>query len=1109
MKKINTILRGMTFLMCLFSVTVFAQSNYTFNGPVAINSNACSDLSGGVTGSSGNLEAVSIDIQHTWNGDLEIRLEAPNGSSVLLYDNRGGNTDNIQVTFSDSASTPISSASGSPISGTYQPEEPLSSLAGAGDGVWNLEVCDLVGGDNGTILSYTLQFGNSGPPTPQYCPATPATNDGAGMTNLELGSTSFPLPDLTYHDLTATPVDFFAGTVGNVQPTFATGFFPYDVFIYIDVNNDYTFDPGSELFFTGGAPGNGTLDASFQMPSTLGTYRMRIASGDDCCGYTGAPCYTGNWAVYVDATINVIEAPCDAATIGTVSVQEDCNPSNPVYFVNVDVQTGGDALSIVANGTGVNANFPIANTGNNQVGPFPSGVEVNLTVVHSDSQCDIDLGEFVFYCPPPNDACADAIAIDCGTTDGTTIASTFNAPTSFCGTFLNTPGVWYVYAGTGGDIIADVCVRDYDTKLAVFEGDCNNLVCITGNDDSCGLGSRVEFSTVVGTNYYIYVTGFSGATGNFTLDIECVCDVYIAEGPCVKVFTGYEPSASTQLTAVGQFGEGPYTYEWSDGQMGETITVAPTSQTTYTVTMTDSAGCTSTASTTVLVQDISCQDNGNDNNAKVNICHNGEPLCVSVNAVQSHLNHGDSLSACNDDVNCSTAPVCDARLKVPNPEATDVSVNVEISWGAATGYVEGYFLSVGTTSGGTDILNNVDVGNVLDYDLSGDLDYNTTYYVTVVPYNNIGIATDCSDSSFFTTESGPWCNATSIDCNSSASGNTATDGEVGSVPSCGTFLSSAPGVWYTFVGTGFDVNAALCNSSYDTKIGVFTGDCSSISCVTGTDDGGCGFGLTSEVDFQTVQGETYYIYVTGFSSSAGAYTLDLTCAGPPPVNPACDAALNIDCNSTVSGTTTGFSTNDLDFCGTSLTSAPGRFYKFEPSVSGAHSVTTCAAVGFDTKLGVFTSTDCASFTCVGGDDDDFCSFSGLRSRVNFNAVVGNTYYIYVTGFGGSNGNFELTLTCPGAREEAETNTFETAEWTLYPNPATNGEVELDLSNYLNQEVSIQMMDFSGKVMVDRNEPNLQTPRYRLSTSGMSYGMYFVRVATESGVSTKKLIIANN
>jgi hypothetical protein len=115
------------------------------------------------------------------------------------------------------------------------------------------------------------------------------------------------------------------------------------------------------------------------------------------------------------------------------------------------------------------------------------------------------------------------------------------------------------------------------------------------------------------------------------------------------------------------------------------------------------------------------------------------------------------LDAYSDDVDiiidvevtftATAAPACVA-LSAP----TNGEINVlgsTITWPVASGGATGYKLKVGTTSGGTNVLNMFDVGNVTSYDL-GTLLPGTTYYVTVVPYNVIGDATACTESSFTT-----------------------------------------------------------------------------------------------------------------------------------------------------------------------------------------------------------------------------------------------------------------------------------------------------------------------------------------------------------------------
>ena len=92
-------------------------------------------------------------------------------------------------------------------------------------------------------------------------------------------------------------------------------------------------------------------------------------------------------------------------------------------------------------------------------------------------------------------------------------------------------------------------------------------------------------------------------------------------------------------------------------------------------------------------------------------------------------------------------PACTV-LTTPANAATNV-MSSNIVWNSATGVPTGYKLKVGTLSGGTDVLNLFDVGNVTNYNL-GTLAAGTTYYVTVVPYNANGDATGCTESSFTT-----------------------------------------------------------------------------------------------------------------------------------------------------------------------------------------------------------------------------------------------------------------------------------------------------------------------------------------------------------------------
>lgn len=346
-----------------------------------------------------------------------------------------------------------------------------------------------------------------------YCVSNPSSNDGNGISNVQIATTDFPTGDVTYFDHTATAVDLAQGINANVQVTFQTGF-TYHTNIWIDFNDDFTFDP-SELVYQGEslAANPTTLNASFIMPAgaPLGNHRMRIGTAD-----TGQqipnPCYSGTWGVTLDFTINVVAASCTPPTVASSTVVADC--VNSQYSVNVDVTALGNGTPVITDGT---SNWPVTATGVITVGPFADATSVTLTLLHgSDATCDLPLGNFLNICPPTNDTCATAIPVDCS---DVVVGSTANGATD---TGNNASAdVWYSYSGAAGDITASLCTNTtFDTFIRVFDA-CGGTQ-IASNDDSCGLQSSVTFAANGTSTYYIMVEGFGTATGNFELTVSCV-----------------------------------------------------------------------------------------------------------------------------------------------------------------------------------------------------------------------------------------------------------------------------------------------------------------------------------------------------------------------------------------------------------------------------------------------------------------------------------------------------------------------------------------------------------------------------------------------------------
>lgn len=117
---------------------------------------------------------VRINLLHTWDGDMVIKLVAPDNSEVILSNRRGGSGDNYTNTVFDDDATTAISAGTAPFTGTFKPESPLSALNGklmTGD--WKLVITDMSNLDGGTLLDWTLDV---------------CTNDNLAVSNVEMDS---------------------------------------------------------------------------------------------------------------------------------------------------------------------------------------------------------------------------------------------------------------------------------------------------------------------------------------------------------------------------------------------------------------------------------------------------------------------------------------------------------------------------------------------------------------------------------------------------------------------------------------------------------------------------------------------------------------------------------------------------------------------------------------------------------------------------------------------------------------------------------------------------------------------------------------------------------
>ncbi len=211
-------------------------------------------------------------------------------------------------------------------------------------------------------------------------------------------------------------------------------------------------------------------------------------------------------------------------------------------------------------------------------------------------------------------------------------------------------------------------------------------------------------------------------------------------------------------------------------------------------------------------------------------------------------------------------------------------------------------------------------------------------------------------------------------------------------------------VWFSFVATNSTHRIQLLNivgSETDMYHSVWEGGCGSLTLLAGS----CSDANTSDPTGMT-PGNTYFVRVYNYYSGAENTTFDV-CVGtppPPPANDECANAIMVGANSVTPGTTVnGTTSGNPGTCTTSLSSAPGVWYKVE-GIGGMMTADLCTGTTYDTKIGVFTGP-CGAFSCVAGNDD----FCGAQSSVSWTGLIGTTYYIYVTGYSANNGPFTLTL----------------------------------------------------------------------------------------------------
>lgn len=245
-------------------------------------------------------------------------------------------------------------------------------------------------------------------------------------------------------------------------------------------------------------------------------------------------------------------------------------------------------------------------------------------------------------------------------------------------------------------------------------------------------------------------------------------------------------------------------------------------------------------------------------------------------------------------------------------------------------------------------------------------------------------------------------------------------------PSC--FVGTVNSVWYSFVGppagvVSISTNSGLWGTNNDTEIALYTlplGSCNTLwnlellACNQDINEG-AGIWRSEILDAIVVPEQTYYIQVSGYAGREGSFCIEIDVPDPPVNDELCDAIplqIGEGCTSP-NGNNKGatFEPGEWEpFCFEEGVNS--IWYSFVGPSDGNITITTNTAIN-----GTHPNTEIALYSLTGGD----CSLpSNLQliecnqdiSEINKRSTIrdisvnpGQTYYIQVSGSGGSFGTF--------------------------------------------------------------------------------------------------------
>ena len=666
------------------------------------------------------IESVCVNIEHSFDADVEIRLQAPNGIIIeLSTDNGGGGDDYLNTCFTPTAVNPITSGA-APFTGDWQPEGNWADLIGTDiTGNWTLLVADDQNGFGGEFIDWEITFNSVNDITYFWTPgASLSCNNCPDPTASPLATTEYIVNAVDLFGCTAVDTVTIEVLSAFEAPVLSCG-----VAENGNLTITWTAVPGAtdyEVSLDGGLtwiPANGNLSHTIS----------GLVDGNTVDILVQAVSLNANCPPLVGDLMCLYSETCTMVVDTTGTVPPSCwNTSDGSVFMSV--MNGQSPISYsMDGGTGQGPNFTNVSAGMH-------------TVIATDNEGCMDTISFTILSPDPIMLSLTADSVKCtGACDGEAVA----LATGGTGALTYT---WNTVPATIGANATNLCAGNYTVTATDING-CtafetisigepinllitsiltDNVSCFGGSDgavtiepfggtppysylwDDPGAQTTSTASGLVAGVYNVTITDSNGCTttGNAGVPEPASAVTLVIN----QTFMGCNDAMQSiaEVTAMGGTGVN-YTYLWSSG--ATTNIASDLDDILQTVVVTDENGCTAEASIQITeLEPIVINLDGN-----IPSCFggsNGEVSVLSVNGGASSYTYewnttpvqtGTSISGLVGDFNytlvVTDAQGCTGEQTFQLGQPAEMQLNLNSILPSCNGFTDGEATVVNVTGG--------------------------------------------------------------------------------------------------------------------------------------------------------------------------------------------------------------------------------------------------------------------------------------------------------------------------------------------------------------------------------------------------------------------------